>query len=99
MSEVVIQTTQTIVKPQCDIVASMSNDFRDELRALVDNGAGELVIDLEDVEMVDSDGLGALIFAHKLMTKNGGKLMVCNASRDIREFFRIMRLDKQFTMK
>ncbi len=99
MSEVVVQATQTIVKPQCDIVASMSNDFRDELRNQVNNGAQELVIDLEGVEMVDSDGLGALIFAHKLMTKNGGKLMVCNASKDIREFFRIMRLDKQFAMQ
>lgn len=99
MSEVVMQETQTIVKPQCDIVAAMASDFREELKALIDDGAKELVVDLEGVEMVDSDGLGALIFAHKLLNKNGGTFTISNASTDIRAFFRIMRLDKQFLMK
>ncbi len=99
MSEIVTEQNQTIVKPKRNIVASMASDFRFELLGLIENGAAQLAVDFEGVRMVDSDGIGALIAAHKTLAKNGGKLTIANPSDDIREFFRLMNLDKQFTIK
>ena len=99
MSEIVTEQNQTIVKPKRNIVASMASDFRCELLALIKDGAAQLTVDLTGVKMVDSDGIGALIAAHKALAKNGGKLCIANPSDDVREFFSLMHLDKQFTIK
>ena len=99
MSEIIENAGQTVVKPQQNIVASTSQHFRAELLSLVKEGVTDLVIDLDGVEMVDSDGLSAFIAAHKALKANGGELAVCNASRDIAVFFRIMHLDRQFSVK
>ncbi len=99
MSEVVTEQNETIVKPKRNIVASMASDFRYELLDLIKDGAAQLTVDFEGVKMVDSDGIGALIAAHKALAKNGGKLGIVNPSDDIREFFKLMHLDKQFSVK
>ena len=99
MSDVVTEQNQTIVKPNGNVVASMASDFRFELLGLIEDGASQLTVDLDGVNMVDSDGIGALIAAHKALVKNGGKLCITNPSDDIREFFRLMNLDKQFIIK
>lgn len=99
MSEIITEQDQTIVKPNGNIVASMASDFRFELLGLIKDGATQLTVNLKGVKMVDSDGIGALIAAHKALAKNGGKLTIVNPSDDVREFFRLMHLDKQFTIK
>ncbi|MCK5173138.1 MAG: STAS domain-containing protein [Planctomycetes bacterium] len=99
MSEIIENAGQTIVTPQENIVCSTAGRFRDELLSLLADGVMDLVIDLSNVEMVDSDGLSAFIAAHKTLKAAGGKLTVCGASRDIAVFFRIMHLDRQFTIK
>ena len=99
MSEIVTEQNQTIVKPKRNIVASVAQDFRFELLGLIKDGTTQLTVDLGGVKMVDSDGVGALIAAHKALAKNGGKLTIANPSDDICEFFRLMHLDKQFTIK
>lgn len=99
MSEITENGGQTIITPQENIVCSTAESFRDELLSLLEEGVMDLVIDISNVEMVDSDGLSAFIAAHKALKAAGGKLTVCGASRDIVVFFRIMHLDRQFTIK
>lgn len=99
MSEIITEQNQIIVKPNGNIVASMASDFRFELLGLIEDGATQLTVNLKGVKMVDSDGIGALIAAHKALAQNGGKLTIANPSDDVREFFRLMHLDKQFTIK
>jgi len=53
-SKIAKQRDQAIVKPGTDVVASMAQGFRNELRSLVEEGLKELVIDLAGVEMIDS---------------------------------------------
>jgi len=53
-----------VIMPNTDIVASSIEDFKSELRQLVEKGVEELIIDLTRVTMVDSVGLGVLIATH-----------------------------------
>ncbi|MBF0120727.1 MAG: STAS domain-containing protein [Desulfobacterales bacterium] len=88
-----------IVKPGRDVVASMANEFRDELHAIIQKGPKELIIDLSGVEMVDSVGIGVLIATHNSLSKVGGQLKVINVAKDIYGLFTTMRLDRHFTVK
>lgn len=99
MNQVLKEQKEVVVKPCQNIVASMADSFRDELLALFKQGTTNLVIDLEGVELVDSVGLGVFIAAHNSLASVNGSLTICNASKDIYQLFKIMRLDQHFTIK
>ena len=50
---------------------------------MVDEGVRDLVVDLADVNMVDSSGIGLLISAHNSLRKLGGQLALIHASADL----------------
>lgn len=99
MSEIERRGSEAIVKPSEDIVASSVREFRQELQSLVEEGAKELVIDLAGIRMVDSVGLGLLIATHNSVSKAGGKLTITNASKEIHDLLRTMRLDQHFEVR
>ena len=87
------------VKPDGDVVASSADELRSELKRLVGEGVSELTLDMTDVGVVDSIGLGLLISTHNSLAKMGGKLSVVNASQDIQELLKNMRLDRHFAVR
>lgn len=99
MSDIIKQDNITILRPNQDVIASVVQEFREELRELVSGGISEIVIDLEGVEMVDSMGLGVIISTHNSLKKIGGKLTVTNVSVDIYKLFQAMRLDQHFEVR
>ena len=98
MSEITRDGDKVIVKPGKDIVASMAEELKKELKQALDDGAAELTIDLSGTEMMDSMGIGVLIAAHNSLKKIGGRLELTNASDDIVKLLQNMRLDKHFKM-
>jgi len=48
---------------------------------------GRIVLDLKEVPMMDSSGLGAVVALHVSVRTRGCKLEVVNASKQIRELF------------
>jgi len=86
------------VKPGRDIVASMADELRQTLKEVVSVGIKELVINLSGVTMIDSVGIGLLIAAHNSLNKEGGKLVIKNASKEIDELFKSMRLNQRFSV-
>jgi anti-sigma B factor antagonist len=81
-----------------DIVASSAGQLRGTLRELVGSGVRELVIDLSEVRMVDSTGLGLLVSTFNSMQKVGGKFSVIHASDELLRFFQAMRLPQHFAV-
>ena len=53
---------------------------------------GKIVLDLKEVPMMDSSGLGAMVTLHVSARTRGCKLEVINASRQIRELFSMTNL-------
>jgi anti-anti-sigma factor len=99
MSEILKQENQTIVKPGMDVVASMAEDFKNELLSVINEGTSEVVIDLDGVEMVDSVGIGVIIAAHNSLSQSGKKLKVINVTNDVYGLFTTMRLNRRFTVE
>lgn len=96
MSKIDRQDGKVIVQPEEDIVASTVDDFRKELKELVEDGEINLALDLQQVKMIDSMGLGALISTHNSLVKRDSQLEVLNVNEDILNLFKTMRLDHHF---
>ena len=72
--------------------------LRDRLIELIDAGHYHLVIDLEDVEFLDSTGLGVLVGALKRVRVRQGSLrLVCTQER-LLKIFTITGLSKVFVI-
>ncbi|MEH0020989.1 MAG: STAS domain-containing protein [Desulfobacter sp.] len=99
MSEIVNDGDQTIIKPGIDVVASMAEAFKGELLSAINSSQGTVVIDLDQVEMVDSVGIGVIIAAHNTLNQAGRKLKVINVTKDIFGLFTTMRLNRRFTVE
>jgi len=55
--------------------------FRDQLQKLINSGHRNIVLQMADVDYIDSTGLGALVMAYTSMQKAGGKIKLLNLSR------------------
>lgn len=99
MSAVSTAEGLTTVKPGGDIVASMVNEFKAELKMIVDGGVNRLAVDLAEVKMIDSMGLGLLIATHNSLKKKAGQLELNNVSPDILKLLKNMRLDQHFKIQ
>lgn len=91
-------TSSVQITPTDDIVASQVHELRTALCEAIDQGALQVVLDLQAVAMVDSAGLGVLISAQNTLHGHGGGLTVINVSPDLIRLFQLMRLDKHFTV-
>jgi anti-anti-sigma factor len=81
-----------------EIVAASIPELRSKMRQAVKEGVRELVVDLADVHMVDSSGIGLLISAHNSLRRVGGRLAVIHASAEILELFQTMRMNQHFSV-
>jgi anti-anti-sigma factor len=98
MSTVQKEGQRAVYRPTDNIVASEIDSLRTELKQLLAEGILELVIDLAGVRMIDSIGLGVLISAHNSLKKTGGSLSIINASKELYDLFRSMRLTQHFSV-
>jgi anti-sigma B factor antagonist len=55
--------------------------FRTQLQKLIDSGHRNIVLNMEQVDYIDSTGLGALVMAYTSMQRAGGKIKLLNLSR------------------
>ena len=99
MNKIIKEGDKTIVRPGMDVVASMAEDFKNELLSIITESEGKIVIDLAGVDMVDSIGIGVIIAAHNTLNQAARKLKVVNVSKDIYGLFSTMRLNRRFTVE
>jgi len=68
---------------------------RAQLISLLSEGKPKVIVDLENVEFLDSSGLGALVAALKLARSRSGELrIVCDRQRSIRKVLEVTGLDR-----
>ncbi|AGI67019.1 putative anti-sigma-factor antagonist [Octadecabacter antarcticus 307] len=88
----------TVIQPGVErLTAVNAKAFKDEVIALISDGAAQLVIDFKDVSFLDSSGLGALVGILKKIG-NRGDLAVSGLKPDVEQMFRICRMDRVFTV-
>lgn len=87
----------TVVSPCGTINAANALEFeRDLTKALTEDESSILLVDLEQVESLDSAGLMALVSALKLAQNLGKRFSLCCVSPQERIIFELTQLDMVF---
>lgn len=72
--------------------------LRAELDAFVNSGRFFIVVDLSDVNFVDSSGLAALVYGFKLAERNNGSFSLIKPSHyEALRIFELTRFDRVFS--
>ncbi len=69
-------------------------DLRQAVVTAVADGCRRLILDISDLDFVDSFGLGAVVGALKRLRQRGGELALVCPSRRVRRVFEICDLDR-----
>ena len=89
---------KTIVAVGGEIDVYTAPKLRDKITELVGQGSYHLVVDMQQVEFLDSTGLGVLVGGLKKVRAHSGSLqLVCNQDR-LLKIFRITGLAKVFVI-
>lgn len=73
-----------------------TDEVRDAIKKLSDEGNKKLVIDLGEVVYLNSSALGVLIAAHANYVKRDGQVKLCQLSKNIENIFVITKLSGVF---
>lgn len=66
--------------------------FLGEIKALITDGHVDVLVDLTDVQYVDSTGLGSLVAGLATLRKSGGRLKICGSSERVEDVLIMTRL-------
>lgn len=69
-------------------------DVRSEVHGAIDAGAGDLVLDLNDVDHVDATGLGLLVSAHRRADRRGRRLVLRGVPPSLNRLLMVTRLER-----
>jgi anti-sigma B factor antagonist len=79
------------------IDAAVALAFKDQMRAQTEGGPASVVLDLQNVEFVDSSGLGAIVASMKAMGA-GRRLALAGLNPTVDKVFRLTRMDSVFKL-
>ena len=70
--------------------------FRDQMQELLHNPPTKIVVNMADLEFIDSIGIGVLIFFHNNLRGKGCEMVIEQPSQSVIEIFQLTSLDKVF---
>jgi len=85
----------TVAEPRID--AAVAIQFKDSLREMTDGGPDRVVLDLGQVQFLDSSGLGAVVAAMKLLGPER-RLELANLTPTVEKVFHLTRMNSVFTI-
>ena len=77
--------------------ARTANDFKEKMSGYVNNGSHLIVLNMYDVDFVDSSGLGAMVSVLKSLGGDG-QLVICGTTEAVARMFKLTRMNKVFSM-
>ncbi|MEH1868370.1 MAG: STAS domain-containing protein [Nostoc sp.] len=72
------------------------NELRRQVSGLITEGANIFLLDLKEIKLIDSSGLGALISVMQIVQSANGKLFICSVSEQVRMLFQLTKVDRIF---
>lgn len=86
----------SVVTPYGRIVfGEQSNALREKVKSLIGEGKKQIVLDMKNIDYIDSSGLGALLSAHLSANTQGAAVRLCNLGR---KFSKVLQLTKLMTV-
>jgi len=77
------------------VLGEESNALREKLKSLAAGGTTKIVLNMSDIDYIDSSGLGTLVAAHLSSKTAGASVRLCNLGHKFNE---VMQLTKLITV-
>jgi len=77
--------------------AKVAVQFKEKMNKLIEKGNHSIVIALNQVNFIDSSGLGAIVSSLKMMGLKGD-MAICGTQDSVKNLFKLTRMDKVFRM-
>jgi anti-anti-sigma factor len=79
-----------------DVSDGLRAALQEAIQSRLDAGQRAFVLELSEVSIVDSCGVGLMIWLHRLVEDVGGALYLCGISHFLLKMLRMMQLDRFF---
>jgi anti-anti-sigma factor len=76
-----------VVRPAAELDIGSAAALGSEVLDSLASGAQHVVVDMSDVELIDSAGIGVLLSSDRLARSGGADLVVRNAAANVRRVF------------
>lgn len=86
----------TVLDISGQIRGSEVADFKSYVRNCVKDGVRDIVLNLAEVQFIDSSGVGMLIHMLQEVRSQGGDMRLLNLSEDIHDLFEMVAIDRLF---
>ena len=91
-----MQDNLLIFQPSGVLDGSTMNDLRNNIRNAMSTGQETILIDMQDVNFMNSAGIGALVATLKDVKQKGGKLFLCDLTAQVQVIFQLTKMERVF---
>ncbi len=90
---------QITVYPIGEIDIYTSDELKSKLIEIISSKDGDLVLECDELEFIDSTGLGALISVLKVTQEKDKEIILRNVKPNIKKLFFLTKLDQVFKIE
>jgi anti-sigma B factor antagonist len=87
---------ETVLKIEGTLDAVTAPELRSVIDDLVSESRKEVTLELTDLRLIDSSGVGVIVSLFKRVRANGGQVRIVGLRDQPRAIFRLLRLDRVF---
>jgi anti-sigma B factor antagonist len=88
----------TIIEPlKARIDASLAVKFKNDVSEIIGDSGNRVVLNLHNVDFIDSSGLGVIVALMKSIG-GSGNISICNMKDPVLGVFKLTRMDKIFSI-
>lgn len=99
IQEITITDNHVVVNLSGSIYGEEAAQIRESLIGYIEKGHKTFVVDLGNVDYIDSSGLGTLVAIQKRALQNGGSVIIKNLKGLVKDLFELTRLTKVFEIQ
>jgi anti-sigma B factor antagonist len=92
------QGDQTTLRIEGSLDAMSTPELRATIDTLVAEKRTRVIVDLSSLRLIDSSGVGAIVSLYKRLRAQGGQLQVRGLRDQPLAIFRLLRLDRVFSI-
>jgi anti-anti-sigma factor len=89
-------TTLKIIKPAGGLDDAKATELCNQVSELLATGNTFVMLDMANVDFIDSSGLGALMLVLKMLRTAGGDLYLCSIAEPVKNLLKITKMDRLF---
>lgn len=99
IQEITVTDNHVVVNLSGSIYVEEAAQIRESLIGYIEKGHKTFVVDLGNVDYIDSSGLGTLVGIQKRALQNGGSVIIKNLKGLVKDLFELTRLTKVFEIQ